>query len=101
MVVQRNLLNVRQGCMEEAIALIKGAIEANKRYKHGNRIYAPEIGPFDVLVVEWEFESLEDYQRSWAEWAAGPDAPAFAEKWDKVFERGGSGEIWNLAAHRA
>ena len=101
MVVQRNVIVVRQGCMEEAVALVKAAIEGNKGYKHGYRIYTPEIGPFDVLAVEWEFESLEDQQKSWAEWAARPDTPVFMEKWNEVFERGGSGEIWNLVAHRA
>jgi hypothetical protein len=87
--------------MEEAVALVKEGFEANKSYKHGYRIYTPEIGPFEVLVVEWEFESMEEQQRSWAEWAARPDTPAFFEKWFKLFERGGGTEIWKLAAHRA
>ena len=101
MFIDRRVFPVKMGCMEEAVALVKGAIEGNKSYKHGYRIYTPEIGPFDVLVVEWEYESLEEQQRVWAAWFARPDTPTFAEKWNKVVERGGGSEIWNLVAHRA
>ena len=101
MIVQRNVIAVRQGCMEEAVALMKAAIEGNTNYKHGYRIYTPEIGPFDVLAVEWEFDSLEEQQKVWAEWSAWPGAAAFFEKWFKLSERGGGTEILNLAAHRA
>jgi len=93
MIVERSTVKVKQGCMEELVALAKSEGE-----KEGwsCRIYSPNKAPRDTLVVEWEFESLAESEKYWAEWWAKPETAALMEKWYALTERGGNEEIWNL-----
>ena len=103
MIVNRRTFNVKPGLMEEAVALLKAGFEAFPAYTGAYRIYAWSIlaaAPGDVMVVEFEYEDLEAYQRLWTEWAASPGAAAYFEKSGELFDRGGSSEIWELAASR-
>ena len=95
MLVNRRTFIVKRGCMEEALALLKAEKE-RVSHPHAGRIYTPSIGPFGVLVNEVEFESLEEYERFWAEWSASPEGAAFMEKWYDLTETGGTNEIWTL-----
>ncbi len=61
------------------------------------RIYVPSIDTFDKVSIEVEFESLEEYEKGWAEWFARPETAAFVEKWSDLTESGGHNEIWTLA----
>jgi hypothetical protein len=103
MIVNRRTFNVKQGRMEEAVALIKAGFEAFPSYTGAYRIYTWSIlasAPGDVMVVEFEYEDFEAYQRLWNEWAASPGAEVYYEQSPEIFERGGSSEIWELAASR-
>jgi hypothetical protein len=96
MIVNRRTFIVKVGHMDQLLALMKEAKEQFTTVEHAWRNYAPEIGPNDVMAMEWEYESLEEYEKDWAEWGATPEAAAFMEKWNQMTESGGSNEIWRL-----
>lgn len=96
MIVNRRTFNVKQGHMDELLALLKAAKEQFSTSAHAWRNYAPEIGRFDVLAMEFEYESLQQYEEDWAEWGTTPESAAFLEKWYQLTESGGSNEIWRL-----
>ena len=72
-----------------------------ERERGGNigalRIYTSNIGQFNVLAVELEYEDLAAYEKQGAVWRARPTTAGFMEKWLKLRKSGGSNEIWNLA----
>jgi hypothetical protein len=96
MIVNRRTFIVKPGKMDQLLALVNAAKEQFGTSAQAWRTYAPEIGPFDVVTIEWEYESLEEYERDWAEWGATPGSAAFMEKWNELTESGGSNEIWRL-----
>jgi hypothetical protein len=100
MIVERRTFLVKQGCQATAIEMLKQEIEGNTAFTHSYRIYAPDIGPYGVIVVEWEYEDLQEMRASWDAWFAKPGIPEFYEKWFELTERGGHREIWALAAQR-
>ena len=100
MISDRRMYNVKPGCEEAAVELLKGEIEGNTVYIHSYRIYASKISSYDVVVVEWEFEDLQEREAARDAWLAKTDMTEFNEKWDELTERGGHGEIWELVAQR-
>jgi hypothetical protein len=86
--------------MEAVVKLLKEETEANTPFTHSYRIYTPSIGPRDVVVVEWEYENLQEMQACWDAWNSERGTPEFFEKWDALTERGGHRETWGLAAQR-
>ncbi len=82
------------------VELIKAGSEANTVDTGAYRIYVHEIGPQNVVAVEWEYESLEAMQASWDAWETNLATPEFWELWDALTERGGDREVWRLAARR-
>lgn len=93
MIVQRITWKVKRGCMQELVALNNSFSETTGRTVRG---YTSRIGPQETVVGEHEFESLAEMEKSWAEWNARPDTPAFTEKWLALMETGGTTEIWDL-----
>ncbi len=100
MISDRRMYNVKPGCEAAVVELLKGEIEGNTIYTHSYRIYTSYISSYDVVVVEWEFEDLQEMQAAWDAWFAKTDMTEFNEKWDELTERGGHGEIWELVAQR-
>lgn len=97
MIVNRRTFVVKTGYMDQLLALIKAAREQFSTLAHAWRTYAPPIGPFDVVAIRmWEYESLEEYERDWAEWGATPESAALMVRWNELTESGGSNEIWRL-----
>ena len=100
MISDRRMYNVKPGCEAAVVELLKEEIEGNTAYTHSYRIYTSNISSYDVVVVEWEFEDLQEMQADWDAWFAKTDMTEFNEKWDELTERGGHGEIWELVAMR-
>ena len=100
MIVDRRTFLVKRGHEAEVVALIKTAIEGNTPYTKTYRIYMSDIGPHDMVVVEWEYEDLQEMRAAWATWEASPGIAQFWEQWYSLTERGGSGEIWKLVEQR-
>ncbi len=80
--------------------MLKEEIEGHTDFTHSYRIYSPDISPYDVVVVEWEYEDLQEMRAVWDTWFAKPSTPEFFEKLFELTERGGHREIWGLAAQR-
>ncbi len=95
MIANRRTFIIKRGRIEEAAALIKAEV-ARVDIPNAQRIYTPMIAPFGVLVYEAEYENLEEYEKSWTEWGASPEAAAFLEEWNVLTETGGTNEIWEL-----
>ena len=96
MIVQRMTYVVKRGCMPEIVAMLKALRESLDSDHHIRRIYTPNIAPIDILAVEWEYESLEDYEKAWADWLDNPRRAEFMEKWWELTESGGTNELWDL-----
>lgn len=95
MLVKRRTCAVKAGRMAETLELLEWAQEQFPA-PHARRIYTSDIGTFDQLAARIEFESLEEYEKIWAEWIASPEFGSVIEKWDELTERGGTNEIWTL-----
>lgn len=93
MIVNRRTFVVKRGRFEEAVALFMAERE---RKGITGRIYVPETGSFDTIVMEQEYESLEEYEKDLSEYFASPEAAQFLEKWYDLTETGGTNEIWRL-----
>ena len=94
MLVNRRTFISKPGRAEEAANFLKQAMQLTDHARSA-RVYVSEIGPFDTIAVEVEVESLADYERRFAEWAA-KTTPEFWEKWYSLCENGGANEIWRL-----
>jgi hypothetical protein len=95
MIVNRRTFVVKNGCQDEVVAMV---LAENTRLKWSipSRVYTPNIAPFGLVVVEWEYEDLAAYEKHWADWFALPETPDFMEKWLSLTKTGGANEIWNL-----
>ena len=93
MFINRRTNKVKPGAMEELVKLTKAEIE---RTKSKATVYTAYFGPYDVIVFDFEFESLEAYQKFWDEWFASPEGDRFMEKYNTLVESGGSNELWNV-----
>ena len=98
MIVQRDTVYVKVGCMDQAIELIKA--EMSKREGPPKwRILTPQFGVrTDMIVVEWEFESLAKLEEFWAVWLAKPETAEFWKRYNQLVETGGHNETWNLVS---
>jgi hypothetical protein len=97
MLVNRRTFLVKKSRMDEAVVLLVAYGEA-VAFPHRRRIYASQIGPFDTVAIELEFESLEEFERLVAEASAQPEWADFAKNLDELTVPGGSNEIWTLAS---
>jgi len=93
MIVERTTHKVKQGCMQELVAFLKGFTESGGLTV---RIYTDNIGPRFTVASEEEFESLAEREKLRAQRRASPDWSAFAEKYYALAETGGTIEIWDL-----
>ena len=59
MISDRRMYNMKPGCEEAVVELLKEEIEGNTAYTHSYRIYTSYISSYDVVVVEWEYEDLQ------------------------------------------
>ena len=65
MYINRRTFNTKRGKQREAIALL---LEAQALIpEQPMRVIVPVFGTFDTLAVEFDFATLVDYERFWAE----------------------------------
>ena len=83
MLVQRWEHKVKPGHVQEAVALTKEALALPNAPQY-KRVYTSRIGESNRLAVEWEWESLADYEKAWPAFFATPGWAAFAKKWDAI-----------------
>ncbi len=100
MIVDRRTIHCKQGRAVDVADLLSEAIAQNTSYTGNYRIYMPDIGPYDVVVIECEYEDVQALRAAQQAWREFTDQTAFWEEWKAVTERGGHGEIWQLASQR-
>jgi hypothetical protein len=93
MIVQRLTWLAKRGRVTEAVNL---ASAERERTGGTHRIYRDRVGPFNTIVMEFEFEDFEEMETFWSEWFATSEADAFVKKWNDLLEAGGHEEIWTL-----
>lgn len=94
MLINRRTFVIKRGQFDAALALMREAVQQGGAR---GRILIPEVAPFDLLVVEGEFESLAAYEQYWNDWFGQPTNTAFLQRWQSVTETGGTNEIWRVA----
>ena len=93
MIVQRMTVRVKKGHMQDALNLLK---EYRKQEGYEYRLYESDLGTFDQISLEFEFDNFAARENFWAEWRNAPTTPAFFEKWLEFIKTGGTNEIWTL-----
>ena len=93
MIVQRMNVNVKQGRMQELLDFLK---KDRKKGGYNYRLYQSNLGTFDQISIEMEFENLAAHEKFWNDWNALSETPAFFEKWNELTKPGGTNEIWWL-----
>ena len=66
------------------------------RFSRQDRIYLSGIGQFGQVVFEAEYESLAEYEKTWATWFARPATADAMKEWLELVRPGGTNEIWEL-----
>jgi hypothetical protein len=88
---RRTFISVK-GKHEEVAAQIK---EGLKSWPQTSRVYVSNLGTFDLVSAEVEFESLAEFERVWSAMAAAA-TPEWWAKWNSITQTGGTNEIWEL-----
>ena len=96
MIIDRFVFQVKKGCNDAAVAVIKEEIAiAEKGGGFTARLLATVFGTFDELVMEAEFEDMGQREAFWAKWAAERN-PIFAARFDPLNTGIGTNELWNV-----
>jgi UDP-N-acetyl-D-mannosaminuronate dehydrogenase len=101
MLVNRRTFIIKSGHYDEAVALLVEAREKAKSIGNATaRIYASEVGTFDVVVFETDHENFAAYERDWETTLNHPTlvdwVKEWFQRWDAVTEAGGTNEIWRV-----
>jgi hypothetical protein len=99
MLVNRRTIRVKPGRTEELVALVKAeqVVDTERASVISTlRVYTPIFGQFDQVIFEWDYKSLADYEKQWAEWEAQPTTAGFMSKWLELVEPGMTNEMWTV-----
>jgi hypothetical protein len=80
--------------MDDAVELFK-AIRATVENPDAMRIYRDRLGPNNTIALEYEFESLAEYEEKSAEWNSRY-LVEFVPRIVELAVAGGNREIWDL-----
>ena len=94
MLVERREHRMKPGTVEQALALVKETMSFPK-CPQAKCVYRSRIGPGDTVTIEWEWESLAQYEKAWAEFSATPGWASFLKKWTPIAEELKT-EIWTV-----
>lgn len=95
MIINRRTFIVKKGEMQKAVEILKTAV-AKLEQNLTRRIYTPVLGPFDIVVLEGEYEDLNAYQQDMNRFVEAEWHDSFMQDWHSVIEVGGSNEIWSV-----
>jgi hypothetical protein len=84
---------INRGCWDELVELAKTSRDRSDR---PGRIYTSNIGSFNKLVMEVEFDSFAQLEEFWAAWWANSAFDEFRDRWFQLVDVDGHSEIWNL-----
>jgi len=91
MIAERITWKLKPGCKREAIEMLKSSSEPSGPVY---RVYSFMFGGNgETVVLELEFETLEDRQKFWADWSAQPESAEVAARFQELMETGGVHEL--------
>jgi hypothetical protein len=94
MIVERVTWLAKVGHKVEVVKLLKALQEQSDTTE---RLYSAMFGANDeTVVLELEFESMEDRRKTWEAWTAQPEVNEAGRKMRELIESGGVHEIWRL-----
>jgi hypothetical protein len=99
MIVERQVLIVKRGKMNEVLEIVKAEqVRVQQAYgvSGASRNYVPYVGPFNQIVLEYEWNDMAEREAFWSAWEASPEAKAIWKKWEHLLEPGGGVELWRL-----
>ena len=98
MLVMRYTLYAKANCAAEIVKLHKSMPDYGlPRPPHGERMYSgADFSPWDVVIYEVDFESLDEYQAYMGELSSAPRVSEWLDKSRELTERGGRGELWTV-----
>ena len=96
MIVEKHTVVVKWEDRDEAVAEVKSLLEAGG-FPHAYRIYVPHTGPQGVIVMETEYESLEEFEKYWKDFFASPEADAWSKEHRSLHYESSKTEFWKLA----
>jgi hypothetical protein len=95
MIVQRFYWKVKVGCQDKFVELLKSERDKSSE-GHVARFYTPNIGKYDIVAGEFEFENLAELEKFWDTWYAKPETEEYLKKSDELRESSGGTEVWYL-----
>jgi hypothetical protein len=98
MYVNRQIFTVKPGAAQEVFELCQRILSRHS-YPHTTRVYRNVVGKGDHIVVEFECESLTDWEKIHPEWGCGWPEDLAAE-W-QAHETGFRSEFWEVEEQRA
>ena len=94
MLVERITWLAKVGHAGEVVEMLR---DLNEQVGGFDRIYLGLIGPDDeTVVVEFEFETMEDRDKGWQDAMARPEVREATQKMRPLMQSGGVHEIWRL-----
>jgi len=87
---------------EHLIEWLKTQTEAYTAYQRPYRIYTTVTGALNVVIVEWEYQDMEEWERLWEGYYAQQESQAGTEySYDElVDEQGGHMQLLRLVEQR-
>ena len=100
MLVQRNIENAKTGRVGEYAELLKAIPDYGPAPPRRWRVYrAASFAPWDAVVFEIEFESMEERSAWWKSWSHQDATPSQREWYDRrkeLVDGGSKAELWRV-----
>ncbi len=94
MIVERRIVKVKSGRMDEARQLLTEHDSIDRQ--RTMRIYFPIVAPFNQIIIEQEFEDFAECEQVWADWQASAGGKDFMRQWLALEDHGVRRELWEL-----
>ena len=95
-VVRYTWQNIPASHFEEARKLWMEIGPPESSVLRGVRDYLSKTGPGNTLALEWEFDSLADWEAFLSQFAAVPEYADKFRRWDELVPNAATIEIWDL-----
>ena len=95
MLINRRTFTVKVGRSDELIEILHhGADHVDARPTF--RVLRSQIGTFDQVELELEFDSLAEYESFWTAWSEAPQSEEVLKRFQDAVLSGGSNTVWEI-----
>lgn len=95
MIVDRFVVQVKPGKVDEALALAKEG-RKNLWPFYPSRIYTPYFSRMNTIIIENEFKDMVEHDKLIPKVVANEGWGLWIEKWDELIAGPSTREIWNV-----